>query len=245
MTTLKITYENAKLKGIYHFSLPSGYTCPGAKNCKTFADRRTGKITDKQTEVNGKKFRCYAAMDEARRPNVRGLRWDNFEKIKACKSVKEMTALIVRSVQKEMPPIGGVLRVHIGGDFFKWGYFKAWLYAAQFLPKITFYSYTKSVHFLARYLKENELPENYVFTCSKGGKFDNLIPVTKTKTADIFFSQAEIDALGLETDHTDELAISSKDSFALLLHGSQPAGTKASTALKNLKKKGFAGYGAK
>ena len=75
MELLRITFENAKLKGIYHFSLPSGHSCPGAKNCLTKADRVTGKITDKQTEVDGMTFRCYAAMDEARRPNVRKVRW--------------------------------------------------------------------------------------------------------------------------------------------------------------------------
>ena len=48
MSYLKITYENAKLIGIFHFSLPSGYSCPGASNCKTFADRMTGKIRDEQ-----------------------------------------------------------------------------------------------------------------------------------------------------------------------------------------------------
>ena len=77
--TLKFTFENAKLKGIWHYSLPSGFTCPGAKSCKTFADRITGKIMDEQTPVDGKTFRCYAAMDEARRPNVRKARWDNFD----------------------------------------------------------------------------------------------------------------------------------------------------------------------
>ena len=46
MSLLRFTFGNAKLKGIYHYSLPSGYTCPGAKNCKTFADEHTGKIRD-------------------------------------------------------------------------------------------------------------------------------------------------------------------------------------------------------
>ena len=79
---LKITLGNAKLKGIYHFSLPSGWSCPGAENCKTFANRETGKITDEQTEVDGVAIRCYSAMDEARRPNVRKVRWDNFDLLK-------------------------------------------------------------------------------------------------------------------------------------------------------------------
>ena len=82
---LRFTFENAKLKGIWHFSLPSGWTCPGAKQCKTFADKMTGKIMDEQTPVDGVIFRCYAAMDEARRPNVRKVRWENFDLLKAAK----------------------------------------------------------------------------------------------------------------------------------------------------------------
>ena len=76
-STLKFTYENAKLKGIYHYSLPSGWTCPGAKSCLTKSNRETGKISDFQIPVDGVIFRCYAAMDEARRPNVRETRWKN------------------------------------------------------------------------------------------------------------------------------------------------------------------------
>ena len=38
---------NAKLsKEIVTFSLPSGYSCPGAKDCLAKADRETGKIID-------------------------------------------------------------------------------------------------------------------------------------------------------------------------------------------------------
>ena len=95
MALLKFTFENAKLKGIWHYSLPSGHTCPGAKSCLTFADRVTGKITDKQTPVDGQTFRCYAAMDEARRPNVRKPRWDNFDLLKG-KTISQIVDLIVR-----------------------------------------------------------------------------------------------------------------------------------------------------
>ena len=135
---LRITNGNAKLKGIYHFSLPSGWSCPGAKNCKTFADRDTGKITDKQVEVDGVAIRCYAAMDEARRPSVRKVRWDNFDLLKQCKSLKDYVNLISASVAHEMPAVGGFLRVHVGGDFFKYVYLKAWLKVAALFPKITF-----------------------------------------------------------------------------------------------------------
>ena len=222
MGLLKFTFENAKLKGIWHYSLPSGHTCPGAKSCLTFAHRETGKITDKQTPVDGQAFRCYAAMDEARRPNVRKTRWDNFDLLKG-KTISQIVDLIVGSIKETGLKRGGTLRVHIGGDYFSQIYFNAWMKAASYFPNIVFYSYTKSVHFLVRHLNEKQLPKNFVFTCSKGGKFDDLIPHSKVKSARVFFSKAEADSLGLDIDHTDDLAISGSDDFALVLHGSQPA----------------------
>ena len=108
------------------------------------------------------------------------------------------------------------LRVHIGGDFYNYNYFKAWMKAASFFPNVVFYAYTKSVNFLSQYLAEfGKLPKNWVFTCSRGGKYDNLIPQTMVKSAKVFFSKDEADALGLEIDHTDDFAISGVDDFAL------------------------------
>ena len=244
MELLRITFENAKLKGIWHYSLPSGYSCPGAKNCYTKADRETGKITDLQTpDADGVIYRCYAAMDEARRPNVRALRWDNFDLLKSKKSTAEKTKLIVESVKAVGLNRGGTLRVHIGGDYYSQSYFNAWMKAASYFPNIVFYSYTKSIKFLLEYITAvGGLPSNFVFTCSTGGKYDSLIPSTMVKSVKVFFSQDEADALGLEIDHTDDLAISGADDFALLIHGSQPAGSKASKALSANRKKGFTGY---
>ncbi len=243
MSYLKFAYQNAKLKGIWHYSLPSGYSCPAALNCKTFADRVTGKIRDEQTpDADGIIYRCYAAMDE-RYKNVRDSRWHNFDLLKEQKTTKEKAALIVRSIQQTGLVRGGTCRVHIGGDFFSQIYFNAWMQAAQFFPNVVFYSYTKSVHFLLEYITaHNGLPKNFVFTCSRGGKYDNLIPSTMIKTAKVFFSMEEAEALGLEIDHTDDLAISGEDDFALVIHGSQPAGSDASKALAANKKKGFTGY---
>ena len=64
------------------------------------------------------------------------------------------------------------------------------------------------------------------------------------KSAKVFFSMDEANALGLEIDHTDDLAISGSDDFALVIHGSQPAGSAASKALSANKQKGFTGYTA-
>ena len=198
---------------------------------------------DAQTPVDGQVFRCYAAMDEGRLPNVRKVRWDNFDLLKACKTAKDMADLIVRSIQASGLRRGGTLRVHVGGDYFSKMYFNAWMKVASFFPNIVFYSYTKSIKFLLDYVKKNGgLPSNFAFTCSRGGKYDNLIPSTMVKSAKVFFSTEEAEALGLEIDHTDDLAISGSDDFALVLHGNQPAGSAASKAWQTLKKSGFTGY---
>ena len=61
------------------------------------------------------------------------------------------------------------------------------------------------------------------------------------RSAKVVFSEAEAAELELEIDHDDSHAAkpSLRDQdFALLIHGTQPAGSEASTALKKLKGKG-------
>ena len=42
--------------------------------------------------------------------------------------------------------------------------------------------------------------------------------------------------MGLEIDHDDSLAMYGKESFALLLHGTQPAKSEASEAISKMRK---------
>ena len=106
---LRFGFENAKLKGIWHFSLPSGYTCPGASGCLTYAIKETGKIKDGPNQ----NYRCYAAMDEARYPSVRRQRWHNFDLLNATKTIKTMVDLICESLPAAIKTVGGIMRVHI------------------------------------------------------------------------------------------------------------------------------------
>lgn len=97
---------NAKLgKDIYTFSLPSGYTCPGACDCLAKADIQTGKITDGPNQ----KYRCFSATNESR-PAVRKSRWKNFYLLTACKTSGEMADLIERSLPEKAEKI----RIHVG-----------------------------------------------------------------------------------------------------------------------------------
>jgi len=58
------------------------------------------------------------------------------------------------------------------------------------------------------------------------------------------FSRGQAEALGLRIEEAeDELAYGSDESFALLLHGQQEAGTESAKALSALKADGWHGYG--
>lgn len=230
---LSFGFGDAKLStSIATFSLPAGHACPFAKNCHSWADRHTGYITD------GKhlQFRCFAASQECLYPSVRQSRWNNFTMLKVAKSLEGMANLIQRSL-----PWGvTVVRVHVSGDFFSETYFLAWLNVALNNPLVVFYGYTKANPFLVKYKKH--LPPNFRFTASFGGTADALIEKHDLKSAEVVFSTEEARRKGLEIDHDDSHAIYGNESFALLLHGTQPPGTDASKAWRALIKQGIGGY---
>jgi len=239
-TTLKFGEPNAKLKALAKklkvklktFSLPSGWTCPAAKDCLSKADRETGKIQDgPDTE-----FRCFQARAEAVYPSLRKAVWHNFDLIK--EASKDGVEAIADLICESLPKKFDVLRVHVGGDYFSKKYLQAWVIVATRNPDKLFYSYSKSLHFFADVAR----PENLVLTASRGGKFDDLIDVHNWKEAVVVYSEEEAEQKGLEIDHDDSHAAFGAKSFALLLHGTQPKGSKASAALSVLRKAGKGGY---
>lgn len=119
---------NAKLpQGIFTFSLPAGYTCPGSSACLAFANRETGKITDGSEQ----QFRCFAASGEALFPNVRKARWANYEALQAAGDRAGMASLILASLST----FAGIVRIHVSGDFFSPAYFLAWCDVAKARPE--------------------------------------------------------------------------------------------------------------
>ena len=124
------------------------------------------------------------------------------------------------------------MRVHVGGDYFSKKYLQAWIEVAKRNPDKVFYSYSKSLHLF----KEFALPENLVLTASRGGKHDDLIDLHGWKEALVVYSEQEAIDKGLEIDHDDEHAAFGEDDFALLIHGTQPKGSAAAVALKEVKR---------
>ena len=233
---LKFQKGNAKLdKSIYTFSLPAGHSCPFAFECKASADRNTGKITDGKDQI----FRCFSASSEAVYTSARNSRWKNFDLLKVCNTKKQMVELITLS----LPSKANKFRVHVSGDFFNQMYFDAWMQVAKNNPNKKFYAYTKSIPYWVK--RKDDIPDNFELTGSLGGKKDSIIAQEDLKHARVVFTDKEAKVLKLEIDHDDSHASDGKKNFALLLHGGQKAGSKASVALQDLKKKGFKGYSKK
>lgn len=252
MQKLKFSTANAKLGPRLIFSLPAGYSCPHAGVCKTMADRTTGEIYDlpQATGTTAPEYRCFAAMAEVR-PNVRDARWYNWDLIKAALHSKELPVgaiaeLISNSITAHQPKRKApynICRIHESGDFWTEQYLKGWLLAARWHPDIRFYAYTKSLGMW--YENRKIIPGNFYLTASMGGNLDYLIPKypkVYERVAHVVYNDEEALRLGLEVDHDDEHCFGTKP-FALLVHGSQRAGTPAMQALTARKKAGsFVGY---
>jgi hypothetical protein len=226
-TKLITDYMKIEKGEIFSFSLPAGHSCPFAVACKSSADKNTGKITDGENC----EFRCFASTMEARSKNLRKNVHHNFSLVKNSPDV-------VKLIEQSIPEKTKIVRVHVSGDFFTEQYFLDWLTVAKNNPDIIFYGYTKAVIYLKKY--ENELPSNFIFTASLGGVYDNL--AIEMKHSRVVFSENEALEYGLEIDNNEEHALLTNKPFALLVHGTQPAGSKASKALSELKKSGHTGY---
>lgn len=235
---------NGKLDpAISHFSLPAGFACPGALQCLSRAvEQEDGRY--KVVDGTGVQFRCFSASEEARYPNVRAIRWHNWDMLRKygtgrtdADKARSMAALILASLPVrdrvlDMSVDGrafkAIVRLHVAGDFFSQAYMDAWLLVCRTRPDLLFYAYSKSLPMWVSRL--DQLPENFVLTASEGGKWDHLIGQHGLRSARVVYSEDAAARLGLPIDHDDSHAMRRGPSFALLLHGPQQKGTPAAKA---------------
>jgi len=239
MALLKLGTGNAKLKNdIGIFDIPAGHTCPFSKDCAESVDRYTGKLNKNPNA----KFRCFAATSELISAAARRKRWHNFELLKEAKTTNAMAQLIIDSLNaNKHTKVAPKVRIHSSGDFFNQNYFNAWLLVANAMPEKTFYAYTKSLKFWVAQL--DNIPANFHLIASKGGKTDELIEKYNLKNVEIVYTKQEAIDKGIEIDHDDSHCYN-KDvkKFALLIHGTQIAGSEASKAVMKLRSEGTFGY---
>lgn len=231
MKFLKFSYHNSKLNKlakfynmhlnqVVGFDLPAGYTCPAANLCKSYAHPVTGKIRDAKTS----KFRCYAASGESRFTAVRNMHWYN-HKMLFGKSFEQMYKLILKSLPKGVK----IVRIHSSGDFFNEVYFRAWCKVASIRPNINFFGYTKILPYV-NIVRDMNLP-NFKLVYSFGGKLDSML--TCEPAVYVVERIADSDSIGvpvacINNPADDFERIMAGESFALLIHGTQPAKRKPS-----------------
>lgn len=237
---LKFVIGNAKLsKDTAIFNIPAGWTCPYAKDCHAKVDNVTGKLIQSE----GTKFRCYACTSELISPQARRMRWANYEVVKQALiegGTPRLAMLLKNSIAElDLNKIKKV-RIHGSGDFFNQLYFDAWLNVAKQFPEIIFYTYTKSLVYWIN--RKNDIPANFHLTASYGGKLDHMIEEYGLKYVKVVFTHEEAQKLNLKLDKDDSLMYTQTSPFAILIHGTQPAGSEAMKALMTLKKKGYTGY---
>ena len=218
---------------IYSLDLLSGYSCPFAEKCLS---RAIVLPNGKRKIIDGRKteFRCFSASQEALLPSVYRRRKHNYDTLRGL-HLNDM----IHRLNQDLPKDLGILRFHVGGDFFNSDYFFAALNLAMANPDKLFYAYTKSLKYWLKYREWTEQIHNFVLTASRGGRDDSLIKSEMLRESVVVFSEAEAEEKGLKIDHDDSHAAVPSwrcNDFALLIHGVQPKGSEAAEALKLLKK---------
>ena len=218
---------------VYSLDLLSGWSCPSAKDCLSkVIELPTGKKAIKDGPET--EFRCFSASQEVLFPGVYNRRKHNYDTLRGL-HLNDM----IHRLNQDKPKDLGILRFHVGGDFFNSDYFFAALNLAMINPDKLFYAYTKSLPYWIKYKGWADLIDNFVLTASRGGRSDHLIEEHNLRESVVVFSEDEARERNLEIDHNDSHAAVPDwefDDFALLIHGTQPKGTEAAEALKLLRK---------
>ena len=221
---------------VYSFDLLSGYSCPFAEKCLSKA---TVQLDGKRKIKDGPKteFRCFSASQEVQYTNVYNLRKANYDHLKMLDTGENIAARMAEEIDFALPVNAGIVRIHVAGDFFNENYFRAWMLVARLNPTVLFYAYTKSLDYWIK--NKSMIPSNMILTASRGGRLDHKIDLYNLRESVVVFSESEAEEKNLIIDHDDSHAArpSLKDnSFALLIHGTQPKGTEAANALQTLKR---------
>lgn len=238
---LSISAGNSKLEWPY-LSLPAGYTCPMATICKNFASKPNSKFKDGKSLKAGPEaeFMCYAARQQAQYSKTAGKNaFSNLKLLSEANSsggIKAMADLIILSIEYHGFANTKVFRIHEGGDFFSSDYMKAWIMVAKHFSGTRFYTHTTSLNFWIS--NKGSIPDNMQLIASMDKNNESIINNNNLRYSRVVYSVEEAKNLRLKIDYDDSLACCTKENFALLIHGQQPAGSEASKAVGAISKSG-------
>ncbi len=234
----KFGVNNLKLKNTITLSKSSGLTCPGAHECRAYADMNAqGKRSVKRFKDT--KFTCYSATLEALYPSLYNLTRHNTSLLNEYIKKDDFNGLVECfnvSLNKKRSKNINLVRWNQSGDIYTRFELEALKKLASLNKDLIFYFYTKN---LILFPSNRSIPNNMKITASYGGKYDYLIDRGYFKRfSKVVFSTLEAKKLNLPIDTDDSHAYEDKgaNGFALLLHGTQQKNTKASEALKEIKR---------
>ncbi|MFB7836018.1 hypothetical protein [Streptomyces sp. NPDC056056] len=226
MATDWLLTQNRRMKaqGIFNWTLPAW-----AVALKDEAP--DGTITTRNINVCPQagvcaKF-CYALDGAYRYPNVRQRHENNLRLVLDTPLVwQERMAAELRHRRYA----GAAIRIHDAGDFFTDSYTMQWLELIRGAPQgQTFYAYTKEVSRFQRLVVPN-LPANFKFVYSLGGKEDHLIIKELDRHADVFPDASSLEAAGYSSQEASDL---------LAVFGPPRVGMAANRPRKGLKDHSF------
>ena len=150
---------------------------------------------------------CYADKGTYKYPNVQAKYHSNYELTKNPPAfmARIHTELILKRVE--------YVRIHSSGDFYSMKYLKTWLEIARNFPNIIFYGYTKSVSML----QSLELPVNFIFCFSIGGKLDHKIKPGERRAV-IFDSKEELQKARFIDCSVNDLKMITTNRVGLIKH---------------------------
>jgi len=150
---------------------------------------------------------CYADKGTFKYPVVQAKYHSNYE-------LTKNKDLFIKVVQNELIKKHiEYVRIHSSGDFYNLKYLKAWLEIARGNPNVIFYGYTKSVPLF----KKVDLPQNFIFCFSTGGKADHLIKDTDKKAV-IFNSLEELKKARFTDCSVNDMKMITTNKVGLVLH---------------------------
>lgn len=178
--------NNKKLMDLAHttgrkvasFDLLAGYTCPAANICKSFAKHGRVELGENA------QFVCYAARTEAIYRNSYNAHKANLQFVNSHTTEEIASALVHDITVLKL----GIVRIHASGDLYNLKYAKAWILAAQALPDVLFFGYTK-IYQMYRLMTDCNI-SNLSFAFSMGS-LDDMFVKDQDVTCTVITSQEQ------------------------------------------------------
>ena len=129
--------------------------------------------------------------------------WSNvspaFEKRLQATMKNDFIDVMIKEIKKKKAEY---VRVHDSGDYYSKEYLLKWFEIAERMPHIKFYSYTNNVNQIKSI---KNIPSNYDFIFSDGGKQKRLIDKIKDRHSKVFKSVKELIKAGYKDAHDYDL----------------------------------------